>query len=63
MLISALPSILLILKHVGLASASREFDKTLINDKLKRDEEKLKHALNELDPEKRASLLNDFFSR
>jgi hypothetical protein len=61
-MVKVIPDVLTIVMLVVRALNSKGIDKTILTDKLDKDKEKIKNALNEPDPQKRSKLLNDVFS-
>lgn len=60
--VKIIPDVLTLVSLILRAINSKGIDKTILTDKLEKDKEKIRNALNEPDPKKRSELLNDVFS-
>lgn len=61
-LVQLMPDVLALVSIILKGISNKKIDKGILTDKIEKDKERIRNALNETDPQKRSQLLNDVFS-
>lgn len=61
-LVQLMPDVLALVSIILKGISNKKIDKGILTDKIEKDKERIRNALNEPDPQKRSELLNDVFS-
>lgn len=62
-LVQLMPDVLALVSIILKGISNKKIDKEILTDKIEKDKERIRNALNETDPQKRSQLLNDVFSK